>query len=79
MPTVLLIDGFRFFFYSNENHEPTHIHVTKGNADGKIWLEPEITIAYMYGFSNTEKKHIMEIVYDNYEAFKIKWNEHFSK
>jgi len=36
MPTVLLINGFRFFFYSNENNEPIHIHVTKGNAEGKI-------------------------------------------
>jgi hypothetical protein len=26
MPTVLLLNGFRFFFYSNENNEPVHIH-----------------------------------------------------
>ncbi len=45
MPTVLLINGFRFFFYSNENNEPVHVHVTKGNADGKIWLEPVLNIA----------------------------------
>jgi hypothetical protein len=44
MPTVLLINGFRFFFYSNENNEPAHIHVTKANADGKIWLEPVLNI-----------------------------------
>ena len=28
MPTVLYINGFRFFFYMNE-HEPIHIHVEK--------------------------------------------------
>ena len=40
MPTVLLKDGFRFFFYSDEGSEPAHIHVKKGDAEGKIWLEP---------------------------------------
>lgn len=29
MPTVLFVNGFRFFFYSNENNEPVHIHVLK--------------------------------------------------
>ena len=29
MPTLLNIDGFKFFFYSNE-HEPKHIHILKG-------------------------------------------------
>lgn len=24
MPTVLRINGYRFFFYSNENNEPAH-------------------------------------------------------
>lgn len=44
MPTLLLIDGFRFFFYSMENNEPIHVHVSKGDAVGKIWLEPEIAV-----------------------------------
>jgi hypothetical protein len=48
MPTVLLLKGLRFFFYSNENSEPIHIHVTKGGAEGKIWLEPVIEIAYLH-------------------------------
>ncbi len=41
MPTVLRLQGFRFFFYSNENDEPMHVHVEKAEAVGKIWLEPE--------------------------------------
>lgn len=79
MPTLLFIYGFRFFFYSNENNEPIHIHIEKANANGKVWLEPNIEIAYMFGFSSKETKDIMEIIEVNYSQFKAKWNEHFNK
>ena len=79
MPNVLLINGFRYFFYSNENNEPAHVHVTKGNADGKVWLAPVIVIAYMYGFTNAEQKDIMEIIEINLATFINKWNEHFNQ
>ena len=36
MPTLLNEKGFRLFFYSNENNEPCHIHIEKGDAEGKI-------------------------------------------
>jgi hypothetical protein len=79
MPTVLFINGLRFFFYSNENDEPIHIHVKKGSAVGKIWLVPKCEIAYLHGFTNAEEKNILEIVNDNFELLKTKWNEHFNK
>ncbi len=79
MPTVLIINGFRFFFYSNEINEPAHIHVTKGNANGKIWLEPFMNIAYTHGFTNAEQKNILDIVTSNYELLKTRWYEYFGK
>ncbi len=79
MPTLLLIYGFRFFFYSNENNEPIHVHVTKSDANAKIWLEPNIKVAYIHGFNKGEETKILEIVQENYEAFKNKWNEYFNK
>jgi hypothetical protein len=78
MPTVLRLQGFRFFFYSNENDEPMHVHVEKAEAVGKIWLEPEIKIAYMYDFSTREQAQIFGLVTTNIEIFKQKWNEYFS-
>ncbi len=72
MPTLLMVNGFRFFFYSGDRYEPRHIHVTKGKATGKIWLEPEIVIAYMVGFNNKEIKDIEEVVKKNSETFKLK-------
>ena len=77
MPTVLLVHGFRFFFYSNENEEPAHVHVTKSRAFGKLWLEPEIIIAYFNGFNPKEQKQILQIANEHCENFKQKWNEYF--
>jgi len=36
MPTVLQINGYKFKFYSNENDEPAHIHIVKGNGTLKF-------------------------------------------
>ncbi len=79
MPTLLIINGLRFFFYSNENNEPAHIHVTKGNATGKVWLEPEIEVVYFKGFTNSEERPILEVVNAHIEEFKEKSYEYFSK
>jgi hypothetical protein len=40
MPTVLRIDGYRFFFYSLETGEPSHIHVERADEAAKFWLFP---------------------------------------
>jgi hypothetical protein len=42
LPTILIINGFRFFFYSSDRYEPAHVHVEKGEGIGKIWLEPNL-------------------------------------
>jgi hypothetical protein len=77
MPTLLLLRGFRFFFYSNENNEPIHVHVTKGDANGKVWLEPTVRAEYFMGFTGSEEKDIIGIIQTNSETFKKKWNEYF--
>ena len=79
MPTLLRLNGFRFFFYSNENNEPIHVHVNKADANGKIWLEPSISIEYLSGFTKSEEREILEIVDANVNNFKNKWNEYFTQ
>ena len=37
MPTLAVQDGFKFFFYANE-HEPKHVHVSKGDDYAKVEL-----------------------------------------
>ncbi len=77
MPTLLNEKGVRYYFYSNENDEPCHVHVEKGGADGKIWLEPAIKIENLYGFTNAEAKDVLNIITKNYETFKKKWYDFF--
>ena len=79
MPNLLFINGLRFFFYSNENNEPAHVHITKGDASGKVWLEPVIEIGYLFGFTNSEEKDILKILETRSQDFKTKWYEYFSK
>ena len=77
MPTVLLLKGFRFFFFSADGKEPIHVHVKKGDGDGKIWLEPEIKPAYLIDFNQQEENQILDIVKENKDLIINKWNEYF--
>lgn len=75
MPIVLRINGYIFWFFSNENNEPPHIHVKKGDGTAKWWLEPEIIEEYSYGFTVRERRDIKNIVQDKVEFLIKKWNE----
>ena len=39
MPTVL-IEGYKFRFYSSDIQEPPHVHVIRNENVAKIWLVP---------------------------------------
>lgn len=41
MPSIFEICGYKIYFWSNENNEPIHVHVSKGKPSPnstKIWL-----------------------------------------
>ena len=79
MPTILLINGFRFYFYAGDRNEPAHIHVEKGDGVGKIWLEPELKPQYFDHFKSQEKKEAMKLATENYKLLKSKRDEFFRK
>jgi hypothetical protein len=76
MPTVFYFNGYRFFFFSNENDEPIHIHIEKAEASAKYWLDP-IDEAYSYGFTSKQQKEIRIIIGYRIIELKKAWNEHF--
>jgi len=77
MPTILRIGPFRFFFYSNENGEPAHIHIQRENMLAKFWLKP-VVLASSTRFSPKELRQLQQLVVENKETFLEAWNEHFS-
>lgn len=77
MPTILLINGYRFFFYSNE-HLPIHIHVEKDNATAKFSLEPIVELVKSKKFNASDIKEIRILVIENREHFINKWYEYFN-
>ena len=76
MPTVFYFNGYRFFFFSNENDEPVHVHVEKAEGSAKYWLEP-VEEAYSYGFTIKQRKEIGRIIELKINDLKRAWYEHF--
>lgn len=78
MPTILIKNGFRFFFYSNEGNEPPHIHVIGKGGEAKIWLNP-IEITYVYNFGFVERRQILIITQENVNLFMNEWRKWHGK
>lgn len=78
MPTVLRVDGHRFFFYSNEGNEPPHIHVQTADKYAKFWLKP-VRMAESIGYTSKELRRIQDIINDHSELFLEAWHEHFTQ
>jgi hypothetical protein len=76
MPTIIKINGYRFFFYTNE-HLPIHIHVEREGKVAKYNLEP-IELVKSSKYNAAELRQIRKIIEENVELFKTKWNEYFN-
>lgn len=77
MPTVLLISGWRLFFYSNEGHEPVHIHAEKAEMECKFWLHLdtfEISEAFAYGITPSARREIRKIIFQHFEYLVNEWD-----
>jgi hypothetical protein len=77
MPTVLRIEGHRFYFYSHEPGEPPHIHVDKGMGTAKLWLH-DGTVARSSGFSAPELRTIQRWVNRDRPTLQEAWDAFFS-
>jgi len=76
MPTILRIGPYRFFFYSLENQEPSHIHVEAAESVAKYWLAP-VRLASNHGFRSHQLTAIRKIVEEHEKLFLEAWHEHF--
>ena len=81
MPVVFRHNGFRVFFYSNEGNprEPLHVHVQRGEALAKFWLNPEVNVAESYGLSGAELGILVEVIEKNRALIEGTWYEFFGE
>ncbi len=76
MPTVLIVFGFVFKFYSND-HQPIHIHVLKDGHKAKFSLFP-VELEENIGFKLSEIKQMESIIEENKEVIAEHWNNYFN-
>lgn len=77
MPTVFILFGYVFKFYSND-HEPLHIHVLKDGHKAKFSLFP-VQLVENQGFKPAEINLVASIIEKNREDIAEHWNRFFNK
>lgn len=78
MPTVLILLGWRLFFYANEGNEPIHIHCKNGDKECKFWIDVEnfdIQEAFALNLSPRDKRQIRKIIFEHFEYIVDQWQE----
>lgn len=76
MPTIFILFGFRFLFYSND-HEPIHVHVVKGDISAKFSLDP-VRLVENRGLKPSELKMAESVIEENAEIIAEHWNKFFN-
>jgi len=79
VPKVFGVNGYKFFFFSNEGNpqEPCHIHVRKSGNLAKFWVEPVVALVSSDGFSAKELRMIQCLVKEHQTQIKEAWDEFF--
>ena len=78
MPTLFIVFGFRFMFYSND-HEPIHVHVIKGNAEARFQVQPDVVLLDSKGLKPAELKLAESLVEENKEMIIERWKAFFAQ
>ena len=73
---VLLAEGYRFFFFSNEGTEPPHVHVERGDGYAKFRLKP-VELVDAVGMRTAELRRARLFVIQHRIDFREKWREYF--
>ena len=83
MPNLFTVCGYKIYFWSNENNEPIHVHVSKGKPSPtatKIWLTKSGGCIVASNGSNIKSKELNELMeFISAQFFLIcdAWKMHF--
>jgi Domain of unknown function (DUF4160) len=75
MPTILVKDGYRFFFYSNDHH-PIHVHVRYGSGEAVFNVESEVELRESQGLKLRELSKAEKLAEENKKLIIEKWHEY---
>lgn len=78
MPTLLILFGLRFYFYTRE-HEPIHIHVQSQDGEAKFKIEDEVILISNKGLKQKDLKLAESILEENKENFRNTWIQIFGQ
>ena len=76
VPTLFTIEGFRFFFYSND-HLPVHVHVQYGGGEAAFEIGESVVLRESAGMKIQELRRAEEIVLAHRASIEEKWHETF--
>jgi len=78
VPTVLVLLGWRLFFYANEGNEPIHIHCRNADKECKFWIDVEnfdIQEAFAFNMSPKDKRQIRKIIFEHFDHIVAQWEQ----
>ena len=76
MPTLLIYQGYKFFFYAND-HPPAHIHVMKAGGWAKIELG-SMRVVYSSLKAN-EMRMVSLLLARHKNEFQEAWDDWFQR
>jgi hypothetical protein len=77
LPTVLREGPYRVFFYSDDRHEPPHVHVERDEGRAKFWLNP-VQLHDSARFGRIELGRIQRLVTDRAALLRKAWDDFFT-
>jgi hypothetical protein len=76
MPTILMVKGWRFYFYANERNEPAHVHARKADMECKYWLRSaifDVTEAFAFGMGPKDRREVRQIIFEHFTQIEAEW------
>ena len=83
MPSIFESNGYKIYFWSNENDEPIHVHLSKGSLvanSTKIWLTKSGGCILANNNSKIPKNDLnklIDIISKHYFLILSKWKEYY--
>ncbi len=83
LPNLFTVSGYKIYFWSNENAEPVHVHISKGHPtpnSTKVWLTRSggcILANNRSQIPAAELNELMEFISAQFFYICVEWKKFF--